>query len=288
MSDRLTVNKTYKLYIKGQFPRTESGRYTKVLDKNDHFVGNACLSSRKDLRDAVTAAREAFSGWSSKSAFNRSQILYRIAEMLESRKEQFIEELMLTGQSKKDAQKEVIASIERLIHYAGWADKYSAVFSSVNPVASSHFDFSIPVAQGVVGIICPKEYPLIGFVTLTSIAICGGNTVVAIASEKNPFVASSFGEVLNSSDVPAGVINILTGDYTELMPHMAGHMDINTLIYAHEDTSLAKEAQILGAENLKRVRFYEDIDWLDDEDAESPYLIMDTQEVQTTWHPIGV
>ena len=282
---RLEVLKTYKIYIGGQFPRTESGRYYIATNSKGEQLANICLSSRKDFRDAVVAARNAFKGWSAKAAFNRGQILYRIAEMLEGRKAQFIEELVKQDVSKSQAQKEVILSIDRLIHYAGWCDKYQQIFSSVNPVASSHFNFSVPEPTGVVAAIAPQDSSLIGLVSIIAPIIAGGNTCIVLASEKKPLCAVSFAEVINSSDIPGGVVNILTGKPSELYSQFASHMDVNAVIYCGQDELIQKEIQQGSAGNVKRVQFYNNISWFS-EKGQSPYYILDTQEIKTTWHPI--
>ena len=282
---RVEVLKTYKIYIGGAFPRTESGRYYKPGGKNP--LGNICLSSRKDVRNAVVAARNAVGKWDGKSAYNRSQILYRIAEMLEGRKVQFIDELIIQGASKAKAAKEVDQSIDRIIYFAGWCDKYQQVFSAVNPVASSHFNFTAPEAMGVVNIVCPEESGLLGLVSSIMPVIASGNTCVALASENLPLCAITFAEVLDSSDVPGGVVNILTGKREELVSHMATHMDVNGLLYYGEDKSEIKEIKTLSVENLKRVSVHSS-DSIYTADAESPYLIEDFVEMKTTWHPIEV
>ncbi|MDZ7714833.1 MAG: aldehyde dehydrogenase family protein [Balneolaceae bacterium] len=289
MSDRIEVLKTYKTYIGGKFPRTESGRHYKVYDGNDEVLANACQCSRKDFRDAVVAARDASSSWSGRSAYNRGQILYRIAEMLESRKAQFIDELETIGYSSKEAKKEVNTSIDRLIYFAGWSDKYQQVFGSINPVASSHFNFSIPDPTGVVSIIAAEEHPLLGLVSLIAPVIVGGNTCVVLASEKYPLSAISFAEVLHSSDVPGGVVNILTGYREELHGHMTSHMDVNAVLYT--DSSLkeqfGKQMDENASLNVKRMVYKPVEDWFSNE-IENPYLITDFQEIKTTWHPIGL
>ncbi|MFM2138039.1 MAG: hypothetical protein RJA57_346 [Bacteroidota bacterium] len=282
---RLNVLKTYKLYIGGQFPRTESGRYYSPVNRAGKPLANVCLSSRKDLRDAVVAARGAVAGWSGRSAFNRGQILYRIAEMLEGRKAQFIEELMQQDMTRAAAQKEVILSVERLIHYAGWCDKYQQLFSTVNPVASPHFNFSTPEPMGVVGILAPQGDGLLGLISLLAPVITGGNTCVVVASEKKPLCAITFAEVLHTSDLPAGVVNILTGKPSELAPWMAGHMDVNALIGTEPDTAQQARIREAAAANLKRVFFYDMEDWYGNK-GQSPYYILDCQEIKTTWHPI--
>ncbi len=278
---RLGVEKTYKLYINGKFPRTESGRYFTVADASGNNVANMCRASRKDFREAVVAARGAFSGWSRASAYLRSQILYRVAEMLEGRGEQFVGELTATGSSKRAAAQEVTAAIDCLVYYAGWADKYQQIFSSVNPVASSHFNFSILEPTGVVSAIAPQEKGLLGFVSDIAPIIAGGNTVVSLASEQNPLCAISFAEVLHSSDVPPGVVNILSGYRNELNEHFASHMDVNAVIYNGADADEIKLVQEQAANNIKRVVIRKK------PAAPDPYQIMDCQETKTTWHPIG-
>ena len=279
--ERLEVLKTYKIYIGGQFPRTESGRYYIVRDKKGNSLANVCLSSRKDARNAVVAARKAFGSWSEKSAFNRSQILYRIAEMLEGRKEQFIGELMKQGSTQKAAENEVELSIDRIVYYAGWADKFQQIASSVNPVSSSHFNFSVLEPTGVVGVICPQNTSLIGLVSLIIPVITGGNTVVALASESLPLCSITFAEVLNSSDVPGGVVNILTGTQIEVATIFASHMDVNALVGNTNDLNSMSE---LAVDNLKRLVSF-DADWMKTESQGLNY-ITDIQEVKTTWHPI--
>ena len=278
---RLEVLKTYKIYIGGQFPRTESGRFYPVTLK-DGTVTNICLSSRKDLRNAVVAARNAFEGWSGRAAFNRSQILYRIAEMLEGRKAQFAEELMAVGVSKTAAQKELEASIDRCVYFAGWCDKYTQVFGSVNPVASSHFNFSVHEPTAVVTIIAPESPSLLGLVSCIMPVIAGGNTCVVLASENSPHVAVTFAEALNSSDLPGGVVNILTGKEDELADQFSSHMDVNATIYCR--TKHLRKTQENGSLNVKRVLNWSKYDW--NKQGDDPYLILDTQEVKTTWHPI--
>lgn len=282
---RIDVLKTYKLYIGGQFPRTESGRYYPLLDKKKNVIANICLSSRKDFRNAVVAARGAFGGWSGRTAYNRSQILYRIAEMLEGRKAQFLEELQLQGASKNAAEKEIAQSIDRLVYYAGWCDKYQQLFSTVNPVASSHFNFSVPEPTGVVAVIAPQESSLLGLVSVVAPLIAGGNTCIVLASEQLPLCAVTLGEVLATSDLPGGVVNILTGKISELVSHMASHMDVNALVYAAKDQSPVKAMQEQATVNVKRVFDYSETDWTQAE-AQNPYLILDAQEIKTTWHPI--
>ena len=282
---RIEVLKTYKIYIGGQFPRTESGRYYIAKNSAGKHLANVCLGSRKDFRDAVAAARSAVSGWSGRSAFNRGQILYRMAEMLEGRKAQFIEELMMQDASKNNAAKEVTLAIDRLIYYAGWCDKYQQLFSSVNPVASSHFNFSVPEPTGVVSVIAPQNDSLIGMVSVIAPVLAGGNTCVVLASESKPLCAVTFAEVINSSDMPGGVVNILTGKVAELASWFVDHMDVNATIFCENDSNIQKMMKEKSASNLKRIFFHDKVNWKGKE-GESPYFIMDTQEIKTTWHPI--
>jgi acyl-CoA reductase-like NAD-dependent aldehyde dehydrogenase len=282
---RVEVLKTYKIYIGGQFPRTESGRYYTASNSKGEQLANVCLSSRKDFRDAVVAARNAFKSWSSRAAFNRGQILYRIAEMLEGRKAQFVDELIKQDSSKARAQREVVLSVDRLIYYAGWCDKYQQLFGTVNPVASSHFNFSVPEPTGVVAVMAPQDNSLIGLISTIAPIIAGGNTCIILGSEAKPLCAVSFAEVLNSSDVPGGVVNILTGRPSELFSHFASHMDVNAVVYCASDAVIAKEMQQKGAGNVKRVMIYKDTNWFS-ESAQSPYFVLNTQEIKTTWHPI--
>ncbi len=283
--ERLEILKTYKIFIGGQFPRTESGRFYPLKNKKGDILANICLSSRKDFRNAVVAARGAFGGWSGRTAFNRSQILYRIAEMLEGRKEQFISELILQGSTAKAAQEEVTLSVDRLVYYAGWCDKYMAVFSSVNPVASSHFNFSIPEPTGVVAIIASEESSLLGLVTAIAPAIAGGNTCIVLASESKPLCAVTFAEVLNTSDLPGGVVNILTGNSEELHTHFSSHMDVNAMTYYRGNKSEIQKIKENASLNVKRIFIYDKLDLASDK-AQNPYLILDNQEIKTTWHPI--
>ncbi len=283
---RVPVAKTYKLYIDGKFPRTESGRYFALENSAGDIIANICRGSRKDFRNSVVAARAAFAGWSAASAYLRGQILYRIAEMLEGRGEQFVAELMLQGEPKRRAQNEVDASIDRLIYYAGWSDKYQQIFSSVNPVNSSHFNFSVLEPTGVVSILAPDDSGLLGLVSNIAPVIVGGNVCVVLASEQMPLSAISFAEVLHVSDVPGGVVNILTGFRDELTEHFASHMDVNAVVYCDGDAEEATDIQDQAADNIKHVIDRVDIDW-DADSSQNPYLIKQTQETKTTWHPIG-
>ena len=281
---RIEVLKTYKIYIGGKFPRTESGRYYQP-EANGKVLGNICLSSRKDFRNAVVAARSAQGAWSSKSAYNRSQVLYRVAEILEGRRAQFINELAQQGSKRSQAEKEVNLSIDRLIYFAGWCDKYTQIFSSVNPVASSHFNFSVPEPTGVVAILAPEESGLLGLISQIAPTIAGGNTCVVLASENIPLCSVTLAEVLSTSDVSGGVINILTGNRKELIPHFAAHMDVNALVYCGDNSAEIKSIHEAAIDNLKRVMIRDVGDYVSDK-YENPYLISSLQETKTTWHPI--
>jgi acyl-CoA reductase-like NAD-dependent aldehyde dehydrogenase len=277
--------KTYKIFIGGKFPRTESGRYYQPKGADGKPLANICRSSRKDVRDAVIAARGAVGGWSGRSAFNRGQILYRIGEMLEGRRAQFVHEIMLHGGTREHAEARVSQAIDRWIHYAGWCDKYQALFSSVNPTNSSHFNFSVHEPTGVVGVMAPADSALLGLVSTIAPVIAGGNTCIVVASEGMPLPAVTFTEVLATSDLPGGVVNLLTGYRKELLKPLVSHMDINALVVAgasnEERAMLDQEATC----NLKRMVYPKVSDWSSDA-AQSPYFILDAQEVKTTWHPI--
>lgn len=284
---RIDVKKTYKMYIGGDFPRSESGRTYKALDSDGNLLANACQGSRKDFRDAVKIARGAFEGWSSRSAYNRGQILYRIAEMLEDRRDQFMRELGPIGFKTAEAEADINAAIDRLIYYAGWTDKYQQVFGSVNPVASSHFNFSMLEPTGVVAAFAPEKSPLLGLVSVIAPIIAGGNTCIVLASEQYPLPAISFAEVLNSSDVPGGVVNILTGFREELAEHFSTHMDVNAMCYTDElPNEMKKMIDENASLNVKRIVKQPVKDWYNEE-ARSPYFITDFQETKTTWHPVG-
>jgi len=284
--DRVAVDKTYKIYIDGKFPRTESGRYFALKDADGGVIANMCRGSRKDFRNSVVAARKAFEGWSVASAYLRGQILYRIAEMLEGRSEQFVAELVLQGLAKRKAKKEVEVTIDRLIYYAGWSDKYQQIFSAVNPVSSSHFNFSVLEPTGVVSVIAPEDTSLLGLVSNIAPVIVGGNTCIVLASGERPLCAISFAEVLHASDVPGGVVNILTGFREELTGQFASHMDVNAVVFCDGDANVARDVQVKAADNIKRVIDRADKDWSKNS-AQNPYLIRETQETKTTWHPIG-
>ena len=281
--DRLAVSKTYKLYIGGKFPRTESGRYFELKGRKDVLLANVSLASRKDFRNAVVAARKALSGWAGATAYLRGQILYRMAEMLEGRAEQFEAELKSQGSTPAAARKEVAAAVDLLVHYAGWSDKFQALFSSVNPVSSPHFNFSMPEPVGVVGAVAPEGSGLLGLVSVIAPIVVGGNSCVVLASRNKPLCAVTLAEVLNSSDLPGGVVNILTGEREELLGQFASHMDVNALVLCSDDSAEIKRAQTEAAENVKRVSLHPDAPL-----EGSPYHILDAQEIKTTWHPVGV
>jgi acyl-CoA reductase-like NAD-dependent aldehyde dehydrogenase len=290
MSSHLEVLKTYKLYIGGNFVRSESGRYLPAKSAAGERLDNYCHASRKDLRDAVVAARAAFDGWAKRTAYLRGQILYRAAEMLQNRAEELANEIARsTGASPANARKEVAAAIDRLVYFAGWTDKYSQVFGTVNPVASSHFNFTTPEPTGVVSIFAPDEPALVALVSLIAPVILSGNVAVVIASEKHPLTAVTFTEILATSDLPGGVVNLLTGKRAELAPHIADHMDINAIV---DGTGLAELGALLqagSAKNLKRysTNCHSPADWFTAK-AEDPYKILDMIEFKTAWHPIGV
>jgi acyl-CoA reductase-like NAD-dependent aldehyde dehydrogenase len=282
---RLNVLKTYKLYINGAFPRTESGRYYDLKNDKGELIANMCRASRKDFRNAMQAARKAQPGWQDRTAYNIGQIIYRIAEILDGRSDQFVEELKTAGYTSKQAEKEVQASINRLVHYTGWSDKYQQLFSSVNPVAGPYFNFSKSEPTGVVAIVAPDEAPLLGLVSTLIPVILGGNTAVVLASSKQPALSITFAEVLATSDVPAGIVNILTGFEDELISHISTHMDVNAIWYARDNQESRKMVQENAALNVQRITL-DRFDWSKDE-AQSPYIIHSFQETKTTWHPVG-
>jgi len=290
MSTRLDIHKTYKLYIGGQFVRSESGRYLPAHSANGDFLENVCLASRKDFRDAVTAARGAFEGWAKRTAYLRGQILYRAAEMLQNRAAELENELSRsTGLTSNEARREVLLSIDRLVYFAGWTDKYSQIFGSVNPVASPHFNFTIPEPTGVVVILSPDEPALLSLVSLLAPVILSGNAAVVVASEKYPLPAVTLSEILATSDLPGGVVNLLTGKRDDLTSHIASHMDVNAIVDGAGVSASSAKLQAGTALNLKR---YADHSlparqWFT-EKAEDPYWILDTIEFKTAWHPIGL
>jgi acyl-CoA reductase-like NAD-dependent aldehyde dehydrogenase len=285
MSDRLSVFKTYKLYVGGKFPRSESGRVYEVTDAKTDWLANAPLSSRKDARDAVVAARKAFGGWSGATAYNRGQVLYRVAEMLEGRREQFAREVAdAEGLSKSKAAAVVDATIDRWVWYAGWTDKIAQVTGGANPVAGPYFNLSSPEPTGVVAVVAPQESSFLGLVSVVAPVIATGNTAVVIASEKAPLPALSLGEVLATSDVPGGVVNILSGRTAELAAPLAAHQDVNAIDLAGADEALAKELEIAAADNLKRVLRPQPVDYFETPGIERMTAFLETK---TVWHPTG-
>jgi acyl-CoA reductase-like NAD-dependent aldehyde dehydrogenase len=286
--NRLNVKKTYKLYIGGKFPRSESGRCLPAKSANGEQLDNYAHASRKDFRDAVVAARAATGGWSKASAYNRGQILYRAAEMLQNRASELVNEIeRSTGVSTAKAKREVTLAIDRLVHFAGWTDKYSQVFGSVNPVASPHFNFTTPEPTGVVVVLAPDEPSLLALVSLVAPVILSGNTAIVVASEKFPLPAATFAEILATSDLPGGVVNILTGKRAELVPHIATHMDVNAIVDGAGDSEISAKLQAGVATNLKRYSNHASADWFSVK-VEDPYWILDTVEFKTAWHPIGI
>jgi acyl-CoA reductase-like NAD-dependent aldehyde dehydrogenase len=284
---RLAVRKTYKLYIGGAFPRSESGRSYVVTDHKGGFLANAAMASRKDARDAVTAARKAFGGWSAATAYNRGQVLYRVAELLEGRRAQFADEVgSAEGLRHRQAETVVDEAIDRWVWYAGWADKIAQVRGAANPVAGPYFNFSLPEPTGVVAVIAPQASSLLGFVSVVAPAAATGNTVVALASERSPLPAVSLTEVLATSDVPGGVINVLTGRTAEIAPWLASHMDVNAIDISGAPDALQDDLAVAAAENLKRVLrpAEEGEDW-----TQPPALtrMLAYLETKTVWHPIG-
>ena len=286
MSDRLDVRKTYKLFVGGAFPRSESGRSYEVKDSKGRFVANAAMASRKDARDAVVAARKAFPAWSAATAYNRGQVLYRVAELLEGRRSQFVDEVALgEGLSRSKAEAVVDAAVDRWVWYAGWSDKVAQVYGSANPVAGPYFDFSVPEPTGVVAALAPQDSSLLGLVSVVAPAIVTGNTVVVLASEQRPLPAVTLSEVLATSDVPGGVVNVLTGRTAEVAPWLASHMDVNGIDLAGAPDGTVTDLQVAAAENLKRVLRPSAGDW-----AATPDLtrLLAHLETKTVWHPVGV
>jgi acyl-CoA reductase-like NAD-dependent aldehyde dehydrogenase len=287
---RLPLQKTYKLFIGGKFVRGENGRVLPARNSDGQVLANYCRASRKDFRDAVKTARAALGEWSTQSAYLRGQILYRAAEMLEMRKGELQEELSrANGRREKAARNETLLAIDRLVHYAGWTDKFSQIFGTVNPVASSHFNFTTPEPTGVVAIVCPEEPALLGLVSLVAPVILAGNTVIVLASPTKPLPALTFSEIIATSDLPAGVLNILSGDRAELTPQFASHMDVNAIVDGSGDTKVEKTLQGGGGYNVKRYirREIAPNEW-GTRAAENPYWILDTVEMKTAWHPIGL
>ncbi|HEX2177766.1 MAG TPA: aldehyde dehydrogenase family protein [Nocardioidaceae bacterium] len=286
-SRRVDVRKTYKLFIGGSFPRSESGRTYVVEDAKGRFVANAALASRKDARDAVVAARKAFGGWAGRTPYNRGQVVYRVAEMLEGRRAQLADEVARgEGIAGKRADEAVSAAVDRLVWYAGWADKVAQVVGTSNPVAGPYFDFTLPEPTGVVAVVAPQDSSLLGLVDVVAPAIVTGNTVVVLAAESRPVPAVILGEVLATSDVPAGVVNVLTGKVAEVAPWLASHMDVNALDLAGvEEPAVARDLEVAAADNLKRVLRPRAESWDDVPDISRMLWALETK---TVWHPIGV
>ena len=294
-ADRVDVRKTYKLYIGGAFPRSESGRSYVVRAADGSPIANACRASRKDLREAVRAARKAADGWADRTAMNRGQVLYRVAELMEGRRDQFVAEVSQAEGVREAKARELVArAIDRWVWYAGWADKISQVLGSANPVAAPYFNFTIPEPTGVVGVVAPEPSSLLGLVSRLAPPLVAGNAVVVIASETRPLAAVTLTEVLATSDVPGGVINVLTGLKAELVPVMAGHVDVDAIDVWGVPDALRTEVELVAADNVKRLsrrpagvtdaRF----DWLDDRATERPEWIAAFLEMKTVWHPVGV
>ena len=290
MTERLAVRKTYKLYIGGASPRSESGRSYEVTDARGRFLANAAMASRKDARDAVVAARKAYAGWSGATAYNRGQVLYRVAEVMEGRRAQFVDEVAAAeGLTRPRAEKAVDAAVDRWVWYAGWADKIAQVTGSSNPVAGPYFDFSVPEPTGVVAVLAPQSSSLLGLISVLAPAVVSGNAAVVVASEARPLPAITLGEALATSDVPSGVVNLLTGRTAEIAPWLASHMDVNAidLTGVAGDDELARALETDAAENLKRVLRAPatEPDWIAEPGMGrlSAYL-----ETKTVWHPVGI
>ncbi|HEY6204626.1 MAG TPA: aldehyde dehydrogenase family protein [Chthoniobacterales bacterium] len=299
-TSRLAVQKTYKLFIAGKFVRGENGRVLPARGGNGALLANFCRASKKDFRDAVVAARAAFPNWSKQSPYLRGQILYRAAEMLEMRRSELQSELARANgaarassaratAARSTSTSETTLAIDRLVHYAGWTDKFAQIFGTVNPVATSHFNFTFPEPTGVVVVLCPDEPALLGFVSLVAPVILSGNCVVVLASTAKPLPALTFSEIIATSDLPGGVVNVLAGDSAELAPHIAAHMDVNAIVDGTGDAKLGRQLQQGGELNVKRYirRDLAPTEW-QRRAAENPYWIADTLEMKTAWHPIGL
>jgi len=285
LTERLGVRKTYKLFIGGAFPRSESGRSYEVSGVDGRFLANAAMASRKDARDAVVAARKAFGGWARATAYNRGQVLYRVAEMLEGRRAQFAAELADAGSTAPES--EVDAAVDRWVWYAGWSDKVTAVLGAVNPVAGPYFDFSVPEPTGVVAVLAPQRSALLGLVSVVAPVIATGNTCVVVASTDRPLPAITLAEVLATSDLPGGVVNLLTGFGAEIAPWLASHADINALDLTGADPALSAELERTAAQTVKRVLPAPagEPDWTADPGVRRLAAFLETK---TVWHPLGV
>ena len=282
--ERLRVRKTYKLYIGGAFPRSESARSYPVTGADGTLLAHAAQASRKDVRDAVVAARKAAPGWAGATAYNRGQILYRVAEMLDGRRDQFAAEVA-AAEGDRTALSTVDAAIDRWVWYAGWADKYAQVVGSSNPVSGPYFNFSLPEPTGVVGVLAPQDSSLLGLVSVVAPVIATGSTAVVVASEDRPLPAVSLAEVLATSDLPGGVVNLLTGRVAELAPWLASHRDVNAIDLTGADPGARTALQQAAADNVKRVYIPADIDWQADPGTSRLAAFVETK---TVWHPIGV
>ena len=280
MVERLDVQKTYKLFIGGAFPRSESGRTFAVNDEDGSLIANVAWASRKDLREAVLAARSAQSGWAARTAYNRGQILYRVAEVMEGRRTQFVEELRQCGVDTRKARREVDKAIDRWVWYAGWCDKFHHVAGTVNPVAGPYFNFTFPEPTGVVGVVSPDNPSLLGLASRLAPALVSGNTAIVLAGQSSPLAAVAMAEVFATSDVPGGVVNILTGDSGELLPWLLGHRDVNAVDLTGAPQDLTPDVIAEAADNVKRLVRGE-------ADEQSPYVIADFCEMKTVWHPLG-
>jgi acyl-CoA reductase-like NAD-dependent aldehyde dehydrogenase len=290
MSERLEIPKMYKLLIGGKFTRTESERYLEAVNpRTGKKICNYSRASRKDLRNSVVAARSGFNEWSGRTAYERGQILYRLAEMLEGRKEQFIEEVFLsTLQTKAECRKEVLKSIDRIIYYAGFCDKWMQLAGSVNPVQSGYFNFSVPEPTGIAGIILPETLSFLPLVSRIAAVVTSGNSCIVLANEKSPLPSLTFSEVISTSDFPAGVINILTGNKSELISHLAGHYDINAVDFCMDNDEMKKNVQLLCANNVKRFHHLKNNNWYSDTANESLKEIEKFTEIKTVWHTMGM
>lgn len=285
-AERLRVRKTYKLYLGGAFPRSESGRSYPVTSPSGELLAHAAQASRKDVRDAVVAARKALPGWSGTTAYNRGQVLYRVAELLEGRREQFAAEVAATeGLTPAASLAQVDAAIDRWVYYAGWADKYAQVAGGTNPVAGPYFNFSLPEPTGVVGVVAPQDSSLLGLVSVLAPVLTTGNTAVVLAAQEHPLPAISLAEVLGTSDVPGGVVNLLTGFTAELAPWLAGHRDVNAVDLTGVAPAERRDLELKAAENVKRVYAPAAVDWSADPGIARLGAFVETK---TVWHPVGV
>jgi acyl-CoA reductase-like NAD-dependent aldehyde dehydrogenase len=287
VADRLEVRKTYKLFIGGAFPRSESGRSYPVVGRDGGVLARPARASRKDVRDAVRKARSALGGWAGATAYNRGQVLYRVAELMEGRRPQFVQDVYDSGvRTRALAEREVTAAIDRWVWYAGWSDKLASVLGGANPVAGPYFNFTLPEPTGVVGLAAPEEPALLGLVSVLAPAIVSGNAAVVLASEERPVPAVTLTEVLATSDVPGGVVNVLTGYKRELLPWLTGHMDVNAVDLTGAPADMVPELEELAAENVKRTVRTAGVDWFGPS-AQSPYAAIALMEMKTVWHPMG-